>query len=257
MSVLGSGVGSLYGMGTVVFEFQSAFMWNGPFTARYQPAQFSSAAVDSTNTPTTILRMGLVMGQITASGLWKQYSATATDGSQNAKGVLPIGLNMNNYLTSTQENRYWGIMVGGCVKASGLIGLDANAREQMRSAFQFDDNVLGSGWFPWKTWQLKTTNYQLLASDNQTLFTNDGAIGEVDLTLPAIANGYVFGLKCNAAQVFKFISTEGANIVGDTLTRSSVSVTAIGGGLLVYTNPAGTQWYVENKSSYNQVVSFA
>ncbi len=257
MSVLGSGVGTTYGMGSPVYEFESGFTWNGPFASRYQPAQYSSAAVDSGNTPTSILRMGLVMGQITASKLWKQYDPAATDGSLNARGVLPIGLNMNDYLTSTQVNRYWGVMVGGCLKSAQLINLDLMARQAMRQSFQFDDQVLGNGWFPYFTWQVKATSYQILASDNMTLFTNDGAIGEVDLTLPAIANGYVFALKANAAQVFKFVSTEGANIVADTATRSNVSVTAIGGGILIYSNPAGTKWYVENKSSYTQVVSAA
>lgn len=255
-AVVGGGQGALYGMGSVVYEFQSAFMWDGPFAPRYTNAQFSSAMVDASNSPTTTCRMGLVLGKIAATNLWTNYSPTATDGSDVAQGILTIGLRMTDVYANAVQ-RFWGVCVGGCLKASQLNGLDGMARQQLSDAFQFDDDLPGRCWYPYRRVQTKTANYTVTAADNGSVFSNVGAIGEVDLTLPTIANGLVYTLKCDAAQVFKFISAEGANMIGDTLTRSNTSVTAIGGGLMVYSNPGATKWYIENKSSGSQTVSYA
>jgi hypothetical protein len=63
--------------------------------------------------------------------------------------------------------------------------------------------------------------------------------------LPAIANGNLFGLQASVAQVLRFTSNEGSNIIGTSATQTSVSVTAIGGVIWIYSNPAGTKWIVE------------
>lgn len=255
MSVMSSMFGHLPGIGTLIETFEQAYTW-GPYPRYWTSGYIDATASDPTNNPTWELRPGLVMGKITATGTWTNYNPLATNGTQVAQGVLPLALRMQDIITGVNTARFYAIMASGGVQASKLIGLDNMARAQMSSLFYFDDNLPGNHVFPYQQFQLKTSNYQILASDNLTEFLNTGATGEVDLTLPPIANGYYFALKCMAAQVFKFISNEGGNMVTTTLTGSNVSVTAIGGGVAVYTQEDGTKWQVENLSSYNQVVSF-
>jgi hypothetical protein len=81
------------------------------------------------------------------------------------------------------------------------------------------------------------------------MFDNTGAGGTVVLTLPAIGPGYFFGLRCAAAQIIRFTSAAGSDIISTGLTDTSVSVTAIGGVIYIYTNPAGTKWIVEDHGS--------
>lgn len=245
MSQISSLMGLVPGVGSPVNEYQSAFTW-GVWERLFVSGAIYSGAVDSGNSPTTTLRMGLVMGKIGSganAGQWTNYSATATDGSQVAQGVLPFGLRMTDVITGTAQQRFVPIMVSGGLKSSGLIGLDNLAREDLRYRFTFDDDLAGRGWFPFKTFSTKTAAYQILAGDNQTRFDNLGATGAVVLTLPAIANGYVFWAYCLAAQTLTFTSTEGSNIVGATsLTNSSVSVNAIGSGIMIWSNAAATKW---------------
>ena len=259
MSQINSLAGLYPGMGTEVYEYEAAITW-GPFERLWTGAAIASGAVDSGNTPTTTLRMGLVMGKIGTganAGQWTNYSASATDGSNVAQGVLMFSLRMADVITGVVQPRFYAIMISGGVKAANLIGLDNLARQDMRGRFVFDDDFPGRFWYPWKTMATKTANYQILAGDNQTLFDNTGAGAEVDLTLPPIANGYVFGLRCVVAQVFKFISTEGGNIIGTSLVHNNASVTAVGGGLMIYSDLGGAKWIVQDISSYNQVVTFS
>lgn len=257
MSQISSIIGNLPGMGSLVETYEAAITWGPAYQLLYWNGYISANAVDSGNTPTWKLRPGLVLGQQWSTGQYLQYSPTATDGSQIASAILAYGLRMQDVITGVNTQKFYAIVVGGRVKGANLIGLDNLARAQLSSKFIFDDNIVGNAPYDWIAFQTKTANYQLLSTDNFSMFDNTGAAGEVDLTLPPIANGYKFGLHCSVAQTFKFISTEGGNIVGDTATRSTVSVAAIGGGLLIYSNAAGTKWYVANYSSGSQTVSYS
>lgn len=220
-------------------------------------ALISGSSVDTGNTPTFELRAGLLLGQQISTGKYLQYSPTASDGTEVATAILIEGLRMLDF-SGTAVDRFYAVLVGGPVQASKIFNLDLQARQQM-DKFIFDDifGIPGNHWFQYKRFQTKTANYTIVANDNFSHFDNTGAAGEVDLTLPAIANGYAFTLRATASQTFKFISNEGSNVVGTTATQSSVSVAAIGGGITVYSNAAGTKWLVDNTSSSTQTVSFA
>ncbi len=247
-----SGFGNVPGIGTTVETYESAPTWARHPMLLWAPGQISSAMVDSTNTPTTTIRPGLVLGIITATGLWTNYSPTATDGSQVAQGILGVGLPMLDPFTNTAQTKVWGIIVGGPVQASKLIGLDLQARADMVPYFRFDDfaTVPGTGYrFPWTNFMSKTAAYQVLAGDNFTLFDNVGATGSITFTLPAIANGYCFGFRVQADQTVVVASSEGANMIAlnNAVANSVAFSTAsqkIGGMVMVYTNPAGTKWIV-------------
>jgi hypothetical protein len=234
--------GIVPGLTTSRETYEAEFRWGSQFQGVFANALISGSAIDAGNSPTFELRPGLLLGQQIATGKYLQYSPTATDGTEVAAAILIEGLRMLDFLNNAVD-RFYAVLVGGPVQASKVLGLDNNARQQM-DKFIFDDifNIPGNHWFPWKRQINKTANYTALSTDNFTLFDNTGAAGEVDITLPAIANGYCFGISCRVAQTFKFVSAEGGNIVSDTATRTSVSVGAIGGFIVLFSNPAGTKW---------------
>ncbi len=248
--------GIVPGLTTSRETYENEFRWGSQYQGVFANGLISGSAVDSGNTPTYELRPGLLLGQQLSTGKYLQYSPTATDGTEVASAVLIEGLRMLDF-SGVATDRFYAVLVGGPVQATKLFNLDLQARQQMASRFIFDDigGTPGNHWFPYKRQITKTANYTIVAADNFTLFDNTGATGEVDLTLPAIANGYSFALRAQVAQVFKFISAEGSNIVGTAATNSNASVTAIGGVILVYTNPAGTKWIVEQRGT--QTITFA
>lgn len=261
MGLLGSGFGSLPGMGQVTESFEEAYCW-GPYPRYFVNAYIASTAADPGNTPTWELRVGLLMGKQIATGQYVNYSPTATDGSEVAQAILVQGLRMQDVFTGTNKARFYALMVGGGVQAAKVIGLDNMARQQMGDHFWFDDNIPGGTYIPFNRFQSKTANYQIVAADNNSNFDNTGAAGEVDFTLPPIANGYVFGFRVIANQTVKVISSEGTNIVAfNNASASSVAYSTggqlIGGGFTVYSNPAGTKWIVDDSSAGSNAVTVA
>ncbi len=241
--------GIVPGLTTSRETYEAEFRWGSQFQGVFANALISGSAIDTGNTPTFELRPGLLLGQQISTGKYLQYNPAATDGTEVAAAVLIEGLRMLDF-SNNAVDRFYAVLVGGPVQATKILGLDNQARACM-DKFIFDDifNIPGAHWFPWKRFQNKTANYSIVANDNYSMFDNTGAVGEVDLTLPPIANGYIFGLRAQAAQVFKFISNESGNVVGTTATQTSVSVTAIGGVIVVYTNAAGTKWIVEQRGT--------
>jgi hypothetical protein len=247
---------SIPGMGAAVETYEAAFRWGPAGLGLITPGWIDSAAVDSGNTPTYVLRPGLVLGIKTSTGTWINYSPTATDGSQVARGVLITAIVAQNFFTGAAQQTFYGILVGGPVQAAKLIGLDGMARADMTPFFQFDDfaTTPAGTYYPWRTTAAKTANYQILASDNFTLFDNTGAAGAVTFTLPPIKNGYYFGFSGRVAQNLAVTSTEGGNIVAlnnaaaNTLTFQTGGQ-QIGAILKIYSNRAGRLWIAENASA--------
>jgi Bacteriophage lambda head decoration protein D len=261
MSLISAGFANVPGMQSPVETFERAYCW-GPYPRYFTSAYIGSTAADPTNTPTWELRVGLVLGKQTATGTWVNYSPTATDGSQFAAGVLVQGIRMQDVLTGVNTAKFYAVMVSGGVRASNLIGLDNQARAIMAPHFIFDDNLPGNGQFEWQSFSSQTANYAIQPSDNFTQFDNFGSVGEVDFTLPPILNGYKFGFRVVAAQTLKVISNEGGNIVafnnaGANSLAFSTGGSQIGGGLILYSNPAGTLWYAQNISAGANTITVA
>lgn len=253
--LLGDSYGMTPGISTTRETYENEFRWGMHAQGVFTNGLISGAARDSGNSPTYELRPGLLLGQITSTGKYTNYSPTATDGSEVAAAVLIEGLRVQDFDGNNQDKLY-AILVGGPVKASKVLNLDLQSRQQM-DKFIFDDigNIPGNHWYPFKRQQTKTASYTIVASDNFTLFDNTGASGTVVLTLPAIANGYMFGLVATVAQVLRFTSAEGNNVVGTSATNTSVSVTAIGGVIWIYSNAAGTKWIVEQHGTQTITVA--
>lgn len=184
---------------------------NGQGLHFYRGADIDSTAVDATNTVTTVLRPGLVMARLDATGQWVDYDPDAVDGSQEAQGILTEELNMMDPATSAVQDRSQRILVRGGAIASELIGLDYQARCQLvAKGIFFDDGHNPT--LPWRRAVVKAANYTVLAADNGTLFTTK--TGAVVFTLPTIAAGLSFFFLNSVDADMTISSAEGNNIIG-------------------------------------------
>lgn len=246
--------GLVPGLTTSRESYENEFRWGSQYQGVFANGLIDGASRDSGSSPTYVLRSGLLLGQVTATGKYKQYSPTATDGSEVASAVLIESLRVQDF-NGTDTDRLYAVLVGGPVKKSKLFNFDEQARQQM-SNFIFDDIGQGMGghWFPWKRYVTKTSAYTVVAADNYTLFDNVGAGGAVTFTLPALANGYFFGFRVQADQNVTIASNEGDNMVAfNDASADSVAFSTggalIGGMVVVYTNPGATKWIVEDHSA--------
>ena len=254
--------GIVPGLTTSRETYENEFRWGSQYQGVFANGLISGAARDSGNSPTYELRAGLLLGQIISSGKYTNYSPTATDGSEVAAAILLEGLRVQDF-EGNSVDRFYAVLVGGPVQASKVLNLDLMARSQM-DKFIFDDifHLQGNHYFPWKRFQSKTAAYTVVANDNYTLFDNVGATGAVTFTLPALANGYLFGFRAQADFTITIASAEGDNMVAlnDASADSVAFSTAsgiIGGMVWVYTNPGATKWIVENHSAGANTVTVA
>lgn len=189
------------GISTTYNQATKDILWGREEYAFYAPALISGAIRDNGNTPTTLCRAGLLLGQITSSGKLIQASPTATDGSQNVVGILPIDINAQ--LMATNEDRLFGILTSGYVKAKSLlIGGNASygiagdtyeawARTQLAPRFVLDDKPY---WKPssFSRIEIVTADRTVTVADHGTLFVCSGGSGAVNFTLPVMTHGLEF-----------------------------------------------------------------
>lgn len=240
------------GVGAIAQTSEREILWGGD-AAKGQtlfavnPACISGAARDSTNTPTTHLRKGLVLGKITASGKYAQYDPTATDGTQVAVAVLYYDLKATDY-DANNADRNCTILLGGPVIASQLVGLDQNARAQLAPRFIFDDDIYGNK-NAYPIVEAKTADYTVVSGDRGKIFTNEGAAGAVNFTLPTIAKGFYARFFVEANQNLTVTAATGDTMVvfndaaADSIAFSTASE-KIGSAIEVHANASGTKWLV-------------
>lgn len=258
MSIRSDGWLGVPGFGDAAESYENKFAWGTKYQGLIAIGNFSGAARDAGNTPTTVLRAGLLLGQITASGLLKQYDPAATDGSAVVHSVLPVSLRMQDLDANNKQRLGW-VVAGGPVKAASLLNLDNNARRQMRGRFQLDDDLVnGFGFGDLLDEVAKTADYTVLATDVGKLFTTTGAGGAVNFTLPALAAGL---------GPFEFLNTVNQNMTvtapaGKLVTFNNAAATSvafstagnkIGARVRVWCNQAGTFYYMQNLSPGNTI----
>lgn len=175
------------------------------------------SALDAGNTGHTgDLRAGLLLGKATSGvdeGKVKQWNPDATDGTQDLYGILAHMQNVT-YQGGTLD-RLTAIMVGGMVDPTKLIipgqtgmGIAGNANEFLvrnmlgaNGRFKFYKDFVNVDQGGWRNVVAKTADYTVLTGDHGTLFTNRGATGAVNFTLPATAaKGLRFGFFVVANQ---------------------------------------------------------
>jgi hypothetical protein len=138
------------GLGTIARSQTQQFIWGGDKAQVIEGGyQIDSASVDSGSNNTKVLRPGLAMGRITATGLLKQFDNAATDGSQNLVGFLKEETPLVDSLGRTNSSGAFAqVIIAAPVKAKGiliggvtLIGVASEAaiRAKIRSRFPIDD----------------------------------------------------------------------------------------------------------------------
>lgn len=226
------------------------------------------SSTDAGDTPTDLVRAGMIMGQVAATGKWKPWSPTATDGTQFAKAVMLYDQKMTDQGTAT--DRWFGyLLVKGNIKASSLliggnaslsIVGDANEfliRCALKNKFLFDDDL--SFDFNMAALQAKTANYNVKTADNGTFFTTLGAAGEVDFTLPAPQAGLRYTFFNAVGQTMKVLSAAAGQLITfNNAAASSVTFSTAGsliGACVEVVAISNAKWAVNNRGANTMTVA--
>ena len=216
---------NLPGIDAAIESVENEFGWgpNGP--AVVIGGTMDSAAVDSTNSPTTLLRRGLVVGRITSSSYFSHYDPTETDGSQEPIGILWQTINMYDPNTGAVRNKEAVVQLWGNVKPGSLYGFDEYARSRLKEPFLFDDLRRPHDLFKPVS---KTADYTVLSTDNGTHFFASGA--NINFTLPAIAlnRGYRFRFTMISDHNLTVTAPSGKLVTFNNATATSVAFSTSG-----------------------------
>lgn len=228
----------LPGMGTLDQTAHRELFWGGDGgkgLILYRNAVIAGETRDAGNTPTTVLRPGLLLGLVTASGEYEEFDGDASDGSQNVAGVLETELKATDF-DANNADRVCRIAVRGPVRTSQLLiqgsAFDGHAdeylarRQMVAAGFQFDDDPFGYKAGAPRTVH-KITDYTVVADDNGTTFTLGTADGT--FTLPSVQPGLEFEFVNTADFELVVASADGDDmIVGNDAAADSVTFTTAG-----------------------------
>ena len=222
----------------------------------YLATVIDGTARDAGNTNfTDVLRPGLLVGKITATGKVKQWNPAATDGSQKIVGVLMSAQKMQ--LMGADQDRFIGyVLYGGCVKAKGIViasstsdGIVGNAleyviRRQMAMAFRLDDDP--AGYIPGQVVTTVTDNTTVSEAQAGQMFVTNGA-GAISFTLPSPKQGleYSFYNAVDQNMTITCATTDVLIVYNDIAADSVALSTAsekVGGSFRVI--GTGTKWIV-------------
>ena len=242
------------GIGSDLTTIEKQIFWGGDASkvATWFNGVILSSTTDDNNTPTTVLRPGLVLGRITSTGKFAAYDPTATNGAEIAIAVLAHELRMTDF-NAVAGDRVMAVCVAGNIRGNKLIEsgatsdtLNKMARAQMHPRFIFDDDLAGNR-HPWENVVAKTADYTVLLADNNKMFTTLGASATVSFTLPAVERGLRFRFHSQADQTMKVISvgTDDMVVFNDLAADNIYFETAseiIGGVIEVTADSLGTSW---------------
>lgn len=230
------------GVGAERTVSESELLWGADQArngALWKSAVISGATRDAGNTPTTVLRPGLILGKLTSGGEYEEWDADAADGSQDIAGVLDCELRAQDY-DATNADRMFRVLVGRAplkarkllIQGSAFVGHadEYLARRQLCAAgFVFDDDPFGyKAGMGNRVAHVTGTTDALTADENgTTLFYNNAA--SVTVTLPTLQPGLVYDLIRVADEEFVVASAAGDDIViGNDLSADSVTFTTAG-----------------------------
>lgn len=155
------GFGNLPGIDDIRETIEGIITWGAWEEARFHiwPCVISGAARDAAqatpttpgNTPTDLLRPGLLMGVNNTTKLAMQWNAAALDGTEDIAGPLLYSVKMTDSDGSNRAKWHGWILIAGKVKASeliipgettkGIVGkaAEATVRAALASRFILDD----------------------------------------------------------------------------------------------------------------------
>jgi hypothetical protein len=223
------------GMDSVLETVQNQFWWGRNEQQTFMPATIAAATTDAGNTVTTVLRSGLLLGKITASGLLKAWNPTGTDGSEVLYGVLVSPLSMLD--AGVAADRYAFVMVRGNLYSDRLI-VPGNATEGIvgdAQEFNIVNQLVDRGWLLDKHIQygnpltyrpvVKAADFSVLTSDHGKTFYVVGASGAVAASLPEPQVGLTFSFVNGVAQTVTLDMTTGKFVTPGAITTDTISLT--------------------------------
>lgn len=237
----GMGGWAVPGIGADRNVYESEILW-GSDQARsgvlWQSQVISGAARDAGNTPTTVLRPGLILGKITASGKLAEWNPDGSDGTEYVFGILDTEIRAQDFDATNVDRAFRVIVARAPVKAGKLLiqgtaftsSTDEHlARRQLQAmGFIFDDDPQGfMGGVP--RFDTVTGAADTLTEDEngKTLFYSNAAA--VAVTLPTIRPGLEYTVIRVGDEEIVLASAEGDNmIVGNDLSADSITFTTGG-----------------------------
>lgn len=111
------------GVGSLDQTYEQEVLWggdNGKGIALFKSAVIDGSARDAGNTPTTVLRPGLLLGKVTATGKLKQWDNAAVDGTETVYGVLLEQLKVVDE-DGNNVDRVLRVLVWGPIKVRALL----------------------------------------------------------------------------------------------------------------------------------------
>ena len=175
---------------------ENVFWWGRFEQEAFIGSIIDGSARDSGNSGyTDVLRPGLLLGRITSSGKLKEWNPAATDGTQEIYGVLGYSQKMQRMGSNADRWLGW-VYTWGFLKADRILipgqantGISGNANEhliraQLNKRFTFSDQLEGNSFGGYRNVVAKTADHTVLEAEHDVLFTNRGASGEVEFTLP-------------------------------------------------------------------------
>lgn len=228
------GMNGIPGVNAAISTSDTEIYWGGDesrITVLRMDATIVSTAVDATNSPTTVLRKGLILGKVTATGKLKEWNPDGSDGSENIYGILDIEIQMLD-TSGVAVDQWCRVAVCGPIKASAIRAegalLSASAdgylarRKLVELGFRFDDDP--QNYKAGKTLRrsVKATNYTVVADDNGTQFV--AVTADATFTLPTLVPGLEFEFIRASDHNLVVASAAGDDIiVGNDLSADSIT----------------------------------
>lgn len=229
------------GMNTVLEGVENQFWWGEIGQQIWLGDTLSGAARDAGNTVTTLLRTGLLLGKITATGLLKEWNPTGTDGSQDIYGIL--GGMVHAQQNGANQQRYVGfVMVGGNVysdriiipanAAEGIVGdaLEFAVLQQLGRRFLFDRHLTmldprSLKPRPMTAAEIAADAITVTTADHGRTFTFVGGDGATAVTLPEPQVGLTFHFVNLVSQTITLDMTTGKFVTPGSITQDTISLT--------------------------------
>lgn len=226
------------GFSAAVYTSEREILWGSDdqhLPVIYRNSIISGAARDAGNTPTTLLRRGLLLGALTSGGELEEWDADASDGTQNIFSVLNRETRAQDFDANNVDRHYETLVKAPVIakqlliQGSAFIGhIDEYlARRQMHTmGFVFDDDPQGfySGLVERYATVTGTSDTLTPQENGMILFYSNAA--SVTVTLPTIQPGLSYDLFRTGDEEFIVTSGAGNDIMfGNDLSGSTITYT--------------------------------
>src|SRR3990167_4609697 len=108
------------GFGALEQTTEKAVLFSDPSKWLFGDAIYDGAIRDAGNSPTTLIRAGLIVGKDSTSGLLSEWDADASDGTQNIAGILCEEIRAQDF-NANNADRYFRTLWRGPLQASQLL----------------------------------------------------------------------------------------------------------------------------------------